>query len=197
VSWVDAPFTCAALLKDRFNNLLGTSTQVYFASEAAAVGQVAWTTAYDPAAQASEQQYLGTATQIFQTLGAGLPFDVAPLASEPMVTHDLDGCGVRGHNPRDGVVTLVAIADGEEAFFDANGNGVHDPPNAGGTGGEPFVDQGEPFVDQDDSGAWEPGEWFQDADGDLAYTPPNGVWDAQTHQAVQVIGYSDNDTNTP
>ncbi len=179
-SWVDAPFTCAAFLKDRFNNLLGTSTQVIFASEAAAVGQVAWTSAYDPSAQGTGQKDLGTATQIFQTLGAGLPFDVDPQPGEQSVVHALDGCGLRTHNPRDGVVTILAIADGEEAFFDANGNGQYDL-------GEPFIDQGEPFVDQDDDGAYTPGEWFLDLDGDGAYTPPNGRWDGATKIWTQTI----------
>ncbi len=186
-SWVDAPFTCVALLKDRFDNLLGTSTQVIFASEAAAVGQVAWSPAYDPSTQGTEQKDLGTATQIFQTLGAGLPFDVDPQPGEQFVSHALDGCGVRTHNPRDGVVTIIAIADGEEAFFDANGNGQYDA-------GEPFIDQGEPFIDENDNGQWDPGEWFLDVDGDHAYTPANGTWDAQakiwTQTVVVYTGYA-------
>jgi hypothetical protein len=185
-SWVDAPITCAALLKDRFNNLLGTSTQVVFASEAAAVGQVAWTPAYDPEAQGPDQADLGTATQIFQTLGAGLPFDVAPQGNEDSVDHGLDGCGVRTHNPRDGVVTIVAVTDGEEAFFDANGSGAYEA-------GEPFVDQGEPFIDQDDDGAYtaatatSAGEWFLDVDGDGAYTPGNLAWDASAKIWTQTV----------
>ncbi len=88
--------------------------------------------------------------------------------------HGLDGCGVRTHNPRDGVVTIIAIADGEEAFFDANGDGSYDV-------GEPFVDLGEPFVDQNDNGRYDAGEWFLDVDDNGAWTPPNGRWDA-THQ---------------
>ena len=185
-SWVDAPFTCVAILKDRFDNLLGTQTQVIFASEAAAVGQVTWTPAYNPTATGDGQTTLGTATQIFQTLGNGLPFDVAPQAGEPSVIHALDGCGPRTHNPRDGVVTIIAIADGEEAFFDANGNGKYDPPTAT-TPGEPFVDQGEPFVDQNDNGVYDPGEWFLDVNGNGRYDGPNGVWDAQTKIWTQTV----------
>ncbi len=185
VSRVDAPFTCVAFLEDRFGNVLGTETQVTFAVEAGSGFQFATTPAYDPATAASEQAELGTALQIFQTLDQGLPFDVPAdtAAGEPVVSHNLDGCGVNGpldHNPRDGVVTLVAIADGEEGFFDANGNGAYDA-------GEPFIDQGEPFVDQDDSGAWEPGEAFEDVDGDGAYTPANGAWDAQTKIWTQTV----------
>lgn len=176
VSLVDAPFTCEAILKDRFQNVLGRATQVVFESEAGSVGQIVSTPAYDPTT--TDQAGLGLAVQTFQTLGNGLPFDVAPLAglapyAEPAVVHGLDGCGLRTHNPRDGVVTVIAVADGEEAFFDANGNGSYDA-------GEPFVDLGEPFVDQNDDGVWEPGEWFLDLDGNGTWTGPNGRWDANT-----------------
>jgi hypothetical protein len=180
ISLVDAPFTCEALLKDRYNNLLGRATQVIFASEAASVGQVATTPAYDPTQDPSSQPDLGVALQIFNTLGAGLPFDVAAVAPEPSVSHGLDGCGTRTHNPRDGVVTLVAVADGEEAFFDTNGNGSYDA-------GEPFVDLGEPFVDQDDDGARGPGEWFLDVNGDSAYTARNAQWDAMAKIWTQTV----------
>ncbi|HEY6004402.1 MAG TPA: invasin domain 3-containing protein [Anaeromyxobacter sp.] len=178
VSLVDAPFTCEALLKDRYDNVLGTATQVIFMSEAASVGKVTTTPAYDPANPAPD---LGIAAQIFNTLGAGLPFDVAPIAGEPF--SDLgapDACGVQVHNPRDGLVTIVAIADGEEAFFDSNGNGVYDL-------GEPFVDLGEPFVDQNDNGQWDPGEWFLDVNGNGAHDGPNGVWDAATKIWTQTV----------
>lgn len=179
ISLVEAPFTCEAILKDRYNNLLGTQTQVVFASEAAAVGQVTTTPTYDPASPAPD---LGIATQIFNTLGAGLPFDVDPdvAALEPSVSHGLDGCGVRTHNPRDGVVTIIAIADGEEAFFDSNGNGRYDS-------GEPFVDQGEPFVDANDNGQWDAGEWFLDVNGNGTYDGPNGVWDGAAKIWTQTV----------
>jgi hypothetical protein len=160
-----------------------------FASEVSSIGQVAWTPAYDPAQQGSGQRELGNAVQIFQTLGAGLPFDVDPQTTpvaEPSISHGLDGCGTRTHNPRDGVVTVIAIADGEEAFFDANGNGKYDGPTATSPG-EPFVDQGEPFVDQNDNGRWDPGEWFLDVNGNRTYDGPNGVWDAQTKIWTQTI----------
>lgn len=178
VSLVDAPFSCEAILKDRFDNVLGRATQVIFATEASAVGQVVETPDYTGEAAAG----LGLAVQTFQTLGNGLPFDVAPLAAsgERSVVHGRDGCGTRTHNPRDGVVTVIAVADGEEAFFDANGNGTFDA-------GEPFVDLGEPYVDQDDDGIWTPGEWFLDRDGNGTWTVPNGAWDANTKIWTQTI----------
>ena len=182
ISLVDAPFTCEALLKDRFGNVLGTETQVMFVAEAGSIGHIATTPAYDPAAGGASQMGLGAAVQGVNTLGAGLPFDVAPDAAEPSVVDafGIDGCGPRTRNPRDGVVTIIAIADGEEAFFDANGNGGYDA-------GEPFVDQGEPYVDQNDNGAYDAGEWFLDVDGDRAYTTPNGAWDAATKIWTQTV----------
>lgn len=180
ISLVDAPFTCVALLKDRFNNLLGTPTQVIFASEAGAIGPVATTPGYDPASDPASQSELGSAVQIVNTLGAGLPFDVPEIGGEPSVSHGQDGCGIRSHNPRDGLVTVVAMADGEEAFFDANGNGAYDVD-------EPFVDLGEPFVDENDNGVWDSGEWFLDVDGNRAYDGPNGTWDATAKIWTQTV----------
>lgn len=187
ISLVDAPFTCMASLKDRYGNVLGRSTQVVFASEASAIFPVTATPAYDPTATPPLE--LGTAVQRFETLGSGLPFDVPVQAGEPSVSHGLDGCGPRTHNPRDGAVTIVAIADGEESFFDVNGNGVYDrgSDTVGLTTSEPFVDQGEPFVDVNDNGQWDAGEWFFDVDGNGAYTPRNGVWDASTKIWTQTV----------
>jgi hypothetical protein len=111
--------------------------------------------------------------------------------------HDLDGCGASlgktiTHNPRDGLVTVIAYAQGEEGFFDgSNGcpaDGKYNPPlSAGCPLGEKFVDLGEPFVDIDDDG-----ERDSIANGDLFDEPyidvnnngiwdgPNGAWDANT-----------------
>jgi hypothetical protein len=187
VSLVDAPFTCEALLKDRFSNVLGRSTQVIFMAEAGAVGQPTWTPAYDSSKPGDGQMGLGAAVQAVNTLGAGLPFDVSPdtTTSEPFWTEiafdpQVGGTVALVHNPRDGVVTVIAIADGEEAFFDTNGNGRYDV-------GEPFVDLGEPFVDQDDNGVWTPGEWFLDLDGNGTWTGPNGTWDANTKIWTQTV----------
>ncbi|HEY7724278.1 MAG TPA: Ig-like domain-containing protein [Anaeromyxobacteraceae bacterium] len=172
-SLVDAQITCEARLKDRFNNLLGTSTQVTFVSEAAAVGQVSTTPAYDPTKDPASQSNLGVARQIFETLGAGLPANVSPDPGEPQVSDPSDLCGWTVHHPRNGLVTLAAIADGEEAFDDLNGNGVYDA-------GEPFIDLGEPFVDENDDGQHQVGEWFLDVNGNGLYDPANGTWDAAT-----------------
>ncbi len=75
-------------------------------------------------------------------------------------------------NPRDGWSTLLATTIGEEAFTDANGNGLYDA-------GEPFVDLGEPFIDRNDNDVFDIGELFVDFDNNGNYTLPDGVWTAQ------------------
>lgn len=191
-SYVDATFTCVARLKDRFGNLLGRDIPVMFRSEASGYGHVQTTPEFDPTKSAAVQATLGSAVELFQTHLDGLPSDVAPfeLASdgqlEPRAQHAIDGCGTRIHNPRDGVVTVIALADGEESFTDVNGNGVYDPPGSPNlppqyrASGEPYVSLGDPYVDANDNGMWDPGEWYFDADGDGAYTPPGGRWKATT-----------------
>ncbi len=84
----------------------------------------------------------------------------------------------RTNNPRDNLVTLIAITTGEEAFDDRNNNGTWDS-------GEPFVDLTEPFVDADDSGTWEPGEHFVDANGNGVWNGKNGTYDVSTLIWVQ------------
>jgi hypothetical protein len=190
-SLVDAPFNCVALLKDRYQNVLGTPTQVTFKSEAGAAGPPVTTPPYDP--EGGAQPLLGTATQVFQTLGAGLPSDVPPVGAEGGVVWQAEPCPLAGgllrtHNPRDGIVTIIAIADGEEAFVDKNGNGIYDS-------GEPFIDLGEPFVDQNDNGQYDPpdaaagfaGEWFLDTNGDENWNGPNESWDANTKIWTQTV----------
>lgn len=88
------------------------------------------------------------------------------------------------HNPRQGLVTLVAVVSGEETWVDANGNGVYDP------GVDTFDDIAEPFVDMDDNGDRDKAlqvlrgdtvaEAYVDTDGDGQYSGPNGHWDADT-----------------
>jgi len=72
-------------------------------------------------------------------------------------------------NPRDGLVTLIAITNGEETWTDSNNNGRPDQ-------GE-YQDLGEPYVDRNDNKQWDPGEPYEDADGNNRWTGPNGVYD--------------------
>lgn len=103
------------------------------------------------------------------------PVDVAPLPLE--AAHARAGAGLipgaLEQNPRDGLVTLLAVAHGAEAFRDLDGDGAWDD-------GEPFVDEGEPFLDVDDDGAYDPaidGPMCCDDNGNGAVDGPNGRWD--------------------
>lgn len=114
---------------------------------------------------------------------------VAPLWMEPYnwVENPTTGVGTPGNeprrpdpirpgiinNPRDNLVTLIAVTNGQEAFVDLNGNGVRD-------GNEPFTDLGEPFVDANDNGVFDPGEKFIDVNGNGQWDGPNGKWDSNT-----------------
>lgn len=80
---------------------------------------------------------------------------------------DLDGGGydLLEHNPRDGWVTVLAVTQGEETFYDQNGNGVYDA-------NEPFEDNGgEPFIDENDNGIYDDAETFTDMNANDSYDP--------------------------
>ncbi len=161
--------TCKAFFADRFNNVLGIATQATFASEAGSAGPPASTPQYDPAQAPTAQTSLGIATDFVNVTGYPVPKDVTPFAGEYWAQYT-DACGTLKHNPRDGLVTIIAAANGEEGFVDTNGNGVYDA-------NEPFIDMGEPFVDANDNGRYDAGEYFIDLNQDGIYNGPNGVWD--------------------
>lgn len=101
------------------------------------------------------------------------PLDVDPIPGEPSRVGSLGGT----LNPRDGVVTLLAIARGSECWTDLNGNGTREE-------NEPFggCDLAEPFLDVDDDGVYTPGiDEFFDSNGDGEYTEANGQFDADTY----------------
>lgn len=82
------------------------------------------------------------------------------------------------NNPRDNLVTLVAVAPGAEGFTDVNADGTRND-------GEPFVDLTEPFVDADDDGTWSAGEAFVDTNENGQWDGKNGTWDEKTNVWVQ------------
>jgi hypothetical protein len=180
VSLIQAPFNCVALLKDRYNNVLGRSTTVSFMSEAGSVGQPSTTPEYDPAQPPTGQGDLGTGATIINTLGGKLPKDVTAVAGEASYSRPTDVCGVSERSPRDGLVTVVAWTPGEEDFFDENGNGVFD-------GNDVFIDLPEPFVDYDDDDVRDADEPFIDTDADGVWDPPNGQWDANTNVWTKTV----------
>ncbi len=99
----------------------------------------------------------------------GEPLDVPPLQFESKRS----GLGGRIFNPRDGLVSVVAVIRGYETYKDDNGNGKHDDT-------ELFTDTTEPFVDSDDNMQWDQGEEFLDINGNGIWDRGNGKWDADT-----------------
>jgi hypothetical protein len=158
---------CTATLGDRHGNALAVPTLVAFQSEAGEIVPATFTPAYDPSGDGAG---LGQALGVLNVYGAPLPFDVEPFPGELSVQSDR-GCGFRTGNPRDGLVSVIAIVAGEEGFVDKDLDGTYDA-------GEPFIDAGEPFLDLDDDDLRDPNEWYEDVNHDGAYTGPNGKWDA-------------------
>lgn len=72
--------------------------------------------------------------------------------------------------PPNGILTIMASTQGEEAFVDTNGNGLYDV-------GEAFSDIGEPFLDKNENGVRDTDELYIDVNGNGIYNGPNGVWD--------------------
>ena len=177
-TYYDGVITCTAYFADRFNNVIGVPLLATFASEAGSPGLPVLTAAYDPKTTTDQTSKLGFAVETVAVAGYPLPVDVAPVGSEPSSTVTNDPCGTgasftRIHNPRDGLVTIIVMARGEEGFVDLNGNGVWDA-------GEPFIDLGEPFVDANDNDLHDSGEWFLDANSNGVWDGPNGKWDSDT-----------------
>lgn len=103
--------------------------------------------------------------------GNASPVDVPPdtTVGEPS---RFDGNGLE-RNPRDGLVTIIAVVNGEEEFTDANGNGQYDQ-------GEVFTDAAEPFVDANDNDQWDMGELYIDTNQNGQWDVGNGKWDSNT-----------------
>jgi hypothetical protein len=169
------PTSCTATIPDRNNNLVGLATDVSFRAVAGNLPQSAQTPDFNPIANANE----GKATVIFATGGDFPAADVTPLAADPTQYPNARAAepsrtdGLVQRNPRDGLVVIIAWTRGEEWFNDLDGNGVQN-------GTEPFVDQGEPFLDTNDNDIFDGTDVTYNVDGDGVYTPPNGVWDADT-----------------
>lgn len=167
-SQMAATITCTASFADRFNNVLGVPTTATFSSEAGAAG-----------APVSTKD--GFATGKVEVKGFKLPVDVSPNQNEQSIVLT-DKCGTRTHNPRDGLVTIIVSAQGEEGFVDgSNGfakNGVYDV-------GENFIDLAEPFVDFNDNGSRDDvsgvlTEPYIDTNQNGRWDGPNGAWDSTT-----------------
>lgn len=179
---------CTVRLADRFGNRVGIPTVVNFATEAGAIAASVTTKGFDIKNPDAPEE--GSATVTFSSdMGNGdSPADVAPLAATtgqyPWDLLSPEPSRPNGQltlNPRDQLVTIIAMTRGEEAFEDANHNGLLDP-------GEVFIDQGDPFVDANDNNAYDTAVTgglaevrFCGLNADCStYHGPNGVWDADT-----------------
>lgn len=151
---------CVARLADRYSNDIDYAATVFFRTEAGTITSQAQTVASGP-----DQ---GSATGILTT-GNPRPIDVAPFLGEPFRFEN-----AVEYNPRDGLVTIIAVVNGEEEFNDINANDMYDP-------GEPFVDLGEPFIDADDDGICDQQfESYIDVNGNGYYDLPNAFYDTNT-----------------
>ena len=170
--------TCTVRLSDRYGNRVGIATPVSFAAEAGAISASATTKAFDFANPTDPDE--GSVSVTFSTdMGVGFsPAETTPLAADPtqfpkprLLAEPSNG----GNNPRDQLVTIIAMVSGEEAFVDANLDGQY---NAG----ELFVDQGDPFIDSNDNNVYDPATEPRFCGGAscATYHGPNGVWDANT-----------------
>lgn len=161
----DDKVSCTAYFADRFTNILGKQTLTTLWSEAGAAGAPSLT---NPVS--------GQSTGSISVTGYPLPAEVDAFTGEYERELD-DGCGLRKHSPRDGVVTIIVTANGEEGFVDgSNGkpaNGVYDQ-------GENFLDLGEPFIDANDNGVRDGNEVYVDSNGSSGWDGPNGSWDGDT-----------------
>jgi len=129
--------TCTVRLADRYGNRVGIATPVDFAAEAGAISASVLTKPFDFNNPTDPDE--GSLTVTFSSdMGIGFsPADTTPLPADltqfPKQRPVEPSSG--SANPRDQLVTIIAMVRGEEAFVDANLDGQY---NAG----ELFVDQG-------------------------------------------------------
>jgi hypothetical protein len=153
-------------LADRFGNYnVLTGTSVSFYAEAGAIDRNDITDSN------------GSTSVVYRTQNP-IPADVAPEAWETALqAYVLATYGISTtRHPRDGWATILVSLRGEEAFSDANGNGIYDV-------GESFIDTSqEAFIDNNDNGSRDDGsadpfEIYIDDNGNNSYDGANGVWD--------------------
>lgn len=144
---LEVPVT--AYLGDRYSNPVPGGTPVSFFSEGGLI-----TVKSGEAPTNLTQTDNGQASAVVIT-AAPLPSTISTLTGTP------------------GGSTILAVTVGQEAFTDANGNGVFDS-------GEPFEDMGEPYIDANDNGSHDAGEFYIDNNMNGVYDGPSGQWDGNT-----------------
>jgi len=86
-----------------------------------------------------------------------------------------------GVRPSDLRATIIAYTNGAEDYTDVNGNTVFDGSDVAGS------DLEEPFIDEDESGTYEPGEFFVDANSNGVRDGGNNLWDGPCLDAVNPV----------
>jgi adhesin/invasin len=169
-----------ALAGDRFGNPVPVGTAVSFATNGGVV----------------------TAQGLTDALGNTVGVELKTGAPTPHVGTVTDFA-----DPRTGMVTVIAVTQGEETFIDANGNGLFDGPQEFDPR-DPELDAPEPFIDHinlcngapfpspcpadplhppalSGNNQFDPTDRFElliDANHNGTWDRPNGVWDA--HKAI-------------
>ena len=172
--------TCTVRLSDRSGNRVGVPTSVSFAAEAGSITATAVTQGFNPALPNDPNE--GSATVTFSTdVGNGFsPQDVPPLpaaASQyPIPRINPEPSRTNGQlvfNPRDQLVTIIAMVRGEESFVDSNHNGQFDS-------GELFVDESDPYIDANDNNTYDAATEprFCGTANCATWAAPNGTWDS-------------------
>jgi hypothetical protein len=135
----------------------GRPSQAFFSMSASSQNIEGWQ--YD-GQTSTIQIYL--ADRLGQPVPAGTPVSFVTeggqITASCLVTIDANnksGCTVsllsQNFRPADGRVTVLAYAEGEEVFVDANGNNQYDS-------GETFYDMGQLFIDSNENGVADTGE---------------------------------------
>jgi hypothetical protein len=164
---------CTLNLADRFNYVVQVPIAVQFFTEA---GNFTSPTVQTPAFGSAT----GVPGQCTNTLltNSKLPLDVEPLFSEPSYVGPCASDPARTYNPRDGLVTIIAVFQGEEAFSSQNGSGIYRL-------GDTFTDVPQPFVDSNDNSIFDPNEFCAGiSDGGICLGP-DGIWDANASVFVE------------
>lgn len=175
--------TCVAQLSDRVAGRVDIATQVFFLTEAGSVDQASTT---------DENGIAVTSLRI----GPPAPYEIVEIPANGYEA-DADQRYLNSDfNPRDGLVTVVAVTRGEEDFVDVNGNKVWDEFEdyqlANMDLAEPCIDandDGECQVDLDVRGDEPYAEAFRDTNNDGIWSDGNGTWDKDTEiwQATHVL----------
>lgn len=117
----------------------------------------------------------GTKTLVVSTPGGTATSIVVPVVLDSKGSCTLDkssSCKVQllssGQRPANGVVTVLAYADGEESFIDINGNNIWDI-------GEPFTDMGMAYLDVNGNSFYDVGTDQSIPGGKTGSTACNGT----------------------